>query len=44
MEFWTTSIGIAKLRPMPNALANGYDKFVEDAIEAEALGFDSFWV
>jgi alkanesulfonate monooxygenase SsuD/methylene tetrahydromethanopterin reductase-like flavin-dependent oxidoreductase (luciferase family) len=42
MEFWTTSLGMAKLRPMPNALADGYEKFVEDAVEAERLGFDGY--
>ncbi|MBW2397869.1 MAG: LLM class flavin-dependent oxidoreductase [Deltaproteobacteria bacterium] len=42
MEFWTTSIGIAKMRPIPNALGDGYDKFVNDAAEAEALGFDGY--
>jgi alkanesulfonate monooxygenase SsuD/methylene tetrahydromethanopterin reductase-like flavin-dependent oxidoreductase (luciferase family) len=42
MEFWTTSLGMAKLRPMPNALADGYEKFVTDAVEAERLGFDGY--
>jgi hypothetical protein len=42
MEFWTTSIGTAKMRPMPNALGSGYEKFVNDAIEAERLGFDGY--
>jgi alkanesulfonate monooxygenase SsuD/methylene tetrahydromethanopterin reductase-like flavin-dependent oxidoreductase (luciferase family) len=42
MEFWTTSIGIAKMRPMPSAMGDGYDKFVNDAVEAEALGFDGY--
>ena len=42
MEFWTTSIGISKMRPIPSALGDGYDKFVNDAVEAEALGFDGY--
>jgi alkanesulfonate monooxygenase SsuD/methylene tetrahydromethanopterin reductase-like flavin-dependent oxidoreductase (luciferase family) len=42
MEFWTTSLGTAKLRPMPSALAGGYEKFVDDAVEAERLGFDGY--
>ena len=42
MQFWTTSLGLAKLRPMPNALADGFEKFVNDAIEVERLGFDGY--
>jgi alkanesulfonate monooxygenase SsuD/methylene tetrahydromethanopterin reductase-like flavin-dependent oxidoreductase (luciferase family) len=42
MEFWTTSLGMSKLRPMPNALADGYEKFAADAAEAERLGFDGY--
>jgi len=42
MEFWTTSLGTAKLRGMPSALANGYDSYVEDAKDAERLGFDGY--
>jgi alkanesulfonate monooxygenase SsuD/methylene tetrahydromethanopterin reductase-like flavin-dependent oxidoreductase (luciferase family) len=42
MEFWTTSLGTAKLRPMPSALADGYERFVDDAVEAERLGFDGY--
>ncbi|MAE95945.1 MAG: hypothetical protein CL910_14910 [Deltaproteobacteria bacterium] len=42
MEFWTTSIGVAKMRPMPSALGAGYENFVRDAVQAEALGFDGF--
>ena len=42
MEFWTTSLGMAKMRPMPNSAADGYDKYVADAVEAEALGFDGY--
>jgi alkanesulfonate monooxygenase SsuD/methylene tetrahydromethanopterin reductase-like flavin-dependent oxidoreductase (luciferase family) len=42
MEFWTTGLGMAKLRPMPKALADGYEKFVDDAVEAERLGFDGY--
>jgi alkanesulfonate monooxygenase SsuD/methylene tetrahydromethanopterin reductase-like flavin-dependent oxidoreductase (luciferase family) len=42
MEFWTTSLGTAKLRPMPSALADGYERFVNDAVEAERLGFDGY--
>lgn len=42
MEFWTTSLGTAKMRPMPHAPADGYEKYVADAIEAEALGFDGY--
>jgi alkanesulfonate monooxygenase SsuD/methylene tetrahydromethanopterin reductase-like flavin-dependent oxidoreductase (luciferase family) len=42
MEFWTTSLGTAKMRPMPNAMADGYEKYVADAVEAEALGFDGY--
>lgn len=42
MQFWTTSIGTAKMRPMPSSLADGYDKFVNDAVEAERLGFDGY--
>lgn len=42
MEFWTTSIGLSKMRPMPGALADGYDAYVRGAIEAESLGFDGY--
>lgn len=42
MQFWTTSIGTAKMRPMPSALGDGYEKYVNDAIEAERLGFDGY--
>jgi alkanesulfonate monooxygenase SsuD/methylene tetrahydromethanopterin reductase-like flavin-dependent oxidoreductase (luciferase family) len=42
MEFWTTSIGLSKMRPMPNALADGYANYVNDAVEAERLGFDGY--
>ena len=42
MEFWTTSLGVAKLRPMPSSLGDGYEKFVDDAVEAERLGFDGY--
>jgi alkanesulfonate monooxygenase SsuD/methylene tetrahydromethanopterin reductase-like flavin-dependent oxidoreductase (luciferase family) len=42
VEFWTTSIGVAKMRPMPGAAADGYEKYVADAVEAEALGFDGY--
>jgi alkanesulfonate monooxygenase SsuD/methylene tetrahydromethanopterin reductase-like flavin-dependent oxidoreductase (luciferase family) len=42
MQFWTTSIGTAKMRPMPSALGDGYEKYVNDAIEAEQLGFDGY--
>ena len=42
MEFWTTSLGTAKLRPMPNDLAGGYERYVADAVEAERLGFDGY--
>jgi len=42
MEFWTTSLGIGKLRPMPSSLASGYERFVADAVEAERLGFDGY--
>jgi len=42
MEFWTTSIGLSKMRPMPNALADGYESYVNAAVEAERLGFDGY--
>jgi alkanesulfonate monooxygenase SsuD/methylene tetrahydromethanopterin reductase-like flavin-dependent oxidoreductase (luciferase family) len=42
MEFWTTSLGTAKMRPMPNAMADGFERYVADAREAEALGFDGY--
>jgi alkanesulfonate monooxygenase SsuD/methylene tetrahydromethanopterin reductase-like flavin-dependent oxidoreductase (luciferase family) len=42
MEIWTTSVGLSKMRPMPNALADGYAKFADDAAEAERLGFDGY--
>lgn len=42
MEFWTTSLGMAKMRPMPNALADGYENFIRDAVKAEQLGFDGY--
>jgi alkanesulfonate monooxygenase SsuD/methylene tetrahydromethanopterin reductase-like flavin-dependent oxidoreductase (luciferase family) len=42
MEFWTTSIGLSKMRPMPNALADGYANYVNDAVEAERMGFDGY--
>jgi alkanesulfonate monooxygenase SsuD/methylene tetrahydromethanopterin reductase-like flavin-dependent oxidoreductase (luciferase family) len=30
------------MRPMPNALADGYESYVNDAVEAERLGFDGY--
>ena len=42
MEFWTTSIGLSKMRPMPGGLADGYENYVRGAIEAERLGFDGY--
>ncbi len=42
MEFWTTSLGLSKMRPMPNALADGYENFVNGAVKAEKLGFDGY--
>jgi alkanesulfonate monooxygenase SsuD/methylene tetrahydromethanopterin reductase-like flavin-dependent oxidoreductase (luciferase family) len=42
MEFWTTSLGVAKMRPMPGALTDGYENFVRDALKAEELGFDGY--
>ncbi|MDP6978076.1 MAG: LLM class flavin-dependent oxidoreductase [Myxococcota bacterium] len=42
MEFWTTSIGLSKMRPMPSSLADGFANFIEGAKKAEALGFDGY--
>lgn len=42
MEFWTGAMGITKMRAMPSSLADGYDVFVNDAVTAEALGFDAY--
>ena len=42
MEFWTTSLGLSKMRPMPNALADGFEGYVNDAVEVERLGFDGY--
>jgi alkanesulfonate monooxygenase SsuD/methylene tetrahydromethanopterin reductase-like flavin-dependent oxidoreductase (luciferase family) len=42
MEFWTTSIGLGKMRGMPSSLGTGYEKFTNDAIEAESLGYDGY--
>jgi len=42
MEFWTTSLGLSKMRPMPNALADGYENFVNGAVKAEKWGFDGY--
>lgn len=42
MEFWTGAMGITKMRTMPASLADGYDVFVRDAVDAEALGFDAY--
>lgn len=42
MEFWTTSLGLSKMRPMPNALADGFENFVAGAVKAEALGFTGY--
>ncbi|MCZ7530171.1 MAG: LLM class flavin-dependent oxidoreductase [Acidimicrobiia bacterium] len=42
MEFWTGAFGVTKMRTMPSALADGYDVFVQDAINAEAMGFDAY--
>ncbi len=42
MEFWTGAFGITRMRMMPSALADGYDLFVQDAANAEAMGFDAY--
>ncbi len=42
MEFWTGAMGITRMRVMPSALANGYDQFVQDAVNAERMGFDAY--
>ena len=42
MEFWTGGIGLAKVRAMPGALADGYDTYVRDAEIAEEMGFDGW--
>ncbi|MCP5042708.1 MAG: LLM class flavin-dependent oxidoreductase, partial [bacterium] len=42
MEFWTTSLGLSKMRPMPNALPDGFANFVSGAVKAEELGFDGY--
>jgi probable F420-dependent oxidoreductase len=35
-------MGLFKVRAMPGALADGYDGYVREAKEAEALGFDGY--
>lgn len=42
MEFWTTGMGLMKVRALPAALADGHDQYVRDAEEAERLGFDGY--
>lgn len=42
MEFWTGAFGITRMRMMPSALADGYDQFVQGAVDAEAMGFDAY--
>jgi alkanesulfonate monooxygenase SsuD/methylene tetrahydromethanopterin reductase-like flavin-dependent oxidoreductase (luciferase family) len=42
MEFWTGAFGITKMRMMPSALADGYDQFVQGAVDAEKMGFDAY--
>jgi alkanesulfonate monooxygenase SsuD/methylene tetrahydromethanopterin reductase-like flavin-dependent oxidoreductase (luciferase family) len=42
MEFWTGAMGVARMRTMPGSLADGYDTFVRDAVDAEAFGFSAY--
>jgi alkanesulfonate monooxygenase SsuD/methylene tetrahydromethanopterin reductase-like flavin-dependent oxidoreductase (luciferase family) len=42
MKFWTTSLGMGKLRLLPRGLADGYDSYIADAVDAERLGFDGY--
>lgn len=42
MEFWTGGGLSSRSRVMPGSLLGGYDAYVRDAVEAEALGFDAY--
>ena len=42
MEFWTTGIGLGKLRTMPGGLADGFELWALDAVQAERQGFDGW--
>lgn len=44
MEFWYGLYGMQSPRIYPRSWAGLYDEVIEHAVQAEALGFDSFWL